>query len=77
MLPHMARALLPSIPAVAVVLVVRAVEPFSRSLGVAVIEFVLYIAVTAAVTWMTERTLLREAIGYLRRARTGDVQPAI
>jgi hypothetical protein len=32
-------------------------------------ELVLYVAVTAALTVWLERSLLREAIGYLRRPR--------
>ncbi|MDX6650210.1 MAG: hypothetical protein QOI91_2931 [Solirubrobacteraceae bacterium] len=63
---HIARALAPTIPAAAAVLLVRALEPVHRSLGVALGELALYVAVTALATWAFERALLREALGYLR-----------
>jgi lipopolysaccharide exporter len=71
---HIGRALLPTIPATAVVLAVRVLEPFDRSLAVALAELVLYVGITVLATWSAEKTLLREAIGYLRRARAGAVQ---
>ena len=73
---HMVRAMVPTVPAVLAVLAVRELEPFSRSLLVAVLELVLYVAVTALATWAAERTLLREAIGYMRKARAGTVSLA-
>ena len=73
MLRHVARAVAPTVPAVVVVLLVRMLEPFPRSFFVALLELVLYLMVTALVTRLTERTLLREAIGYLQRARSGAV----
>jgi O-antigen/teichoic acid export membrane protein len=72
--PHVIRALAPAIPPVLVILAVRAIEPFERTGLVALAELALYLAVTVAVTWMAERELLREAIGYLR-SRT--VVPAV
>lgn len=66
-LPHALRALAPSVPAVAAVLALRAVEPSSRTALVALAELALYLAVTALATWLAERALLREAMGYLRR----------
>lgn len=74
-LRHITRALTPTVPAVAVVLLARAVEPFSRTLAVALGELLLYVAVTALATWIAERALLREAVGYLVRSRTA-AQPA-
>jgi O-antigen/teichoic acid export membrane protein len=65
-LRHALRAVAPTVPAAAVVLLARAVEPFHRSVPVAVAELVVYIAVTVAATWAFERPLLREALGYLR-----------
>src|SRR3954447_26879831 len=64
---HALRAVLPTIPAAGVVLLARAVEPWDRSLGLAVAELVLYLVVTAGATWILERGLLLEALGYLRR----------
>jgi O-antigen/teichoic acid export membrane protein len=64
---HILRAIAPTIPAVVVVLAARAVEGTTRSLGVALTELGLYVAVTIAATWLLERDLLREAVAYLRR----------
>lgn len=73
LLPHLLRALAPTIPALAVVLGVRAVGPLPRSLLVAVGELVLYLGVTVVATWLAEKALLREAVGYLKRARASAV----
>lgn len=75
MLRHAARAIAPSVPAVAVVLAVRLVEPDERTLPIALGELVLYAAVTAVLTWFAERELLREMLGYVR-SRTKAPQPA-
>lgn len=69
MLPHMIRALLPSVPAIGTVLVLRLIEPFDRSPLLAVGELVIFLGVFAAATWVIERELLREALGYLRRKK--------
>ncbi|HEX8646044.1 MAG TPA: oligosaccharide flippase family protein [Thermoleophilaceae bacterium] len=76
MLRHTVRAIAPSVPAVAAVLAMRLVEGGGeRTLGLAVAELVLYAAVTVVATWLTERALIREVLGYLRgRAKTP--QPA-
>ena len=66
MLPHVVRALLPTVPAVAAVLAVRALEPFERGGAVALAELALYLAVTVVATWFAERALLREVLGYVR-----------
>lgn len=66
MVGHMIRALAPSVPAVVVVLAVRAFETGHRRPAEAVAELALYLAVTVAATWLLERALLREAVGYLR-----------
>lgn len=68
-LRHALRAVLPSIPAVAVVLLLRQVEPGDRTLAVALAELATYVALTAVATWYCERGLLREATGYLIGAR--------
>lgn len=65
MLRHAARAIAPSVPAAALVLLVRAAAG-GGGLAVAVAELVLYLVVTALVTYAAERALLREAFGYLR-----------
>jgi O-antigen/teichoic acid export membrane protein len=68
-LRHAARAFVPSLPAVAVVLAVRQVESGHRTAAMAVGELLLYAVVTVAATVFFERPLLREAVGYLRRRR--------
>jgi O-antigen/teichoic acid export membrane protein len=74
MLVHMARAIAPTVPAVAVVLGFRLVSNVDRTWGVAVGELALYIAVTVLATVLLERALLREVFGYLRRSTAA--QPA-
>lgn len=63
---HALRAITPTVPAVAIVLLARAVEGGERQGYVVVAELVAYAAVTIAATWIAERKLLREVIGYLR-----------
>jgi hypothetical protein len=64
---------LPSVPAVLLVLAVRWAGAFDRSLAVALGELALYLAVTAAATYLFERSLLRETLSYLRRRPAGGV----
>jgi O-antigen/teichoic acid export membrane protein len=64
---HAARAVAPSIPAVAAVGLARALETGERTLGLAVAELALYLGVTVVATLVFERPLLREVLGYMRR----------
>jgi O-antigen/teichoic acid export membrane protein len=64
---HAARAIAPSIPALAVVLGMRVVETGDRTLGIAAMELVVYVVTTVVATAYFERALLREVFGYLRR----------
>jgi O-antigen/teichoic acid export membrane protein len=64
---HTARALLPSVPAVAVVFAVRLTLGEESSLGAALALLALYVLVTIAATALLERKLLREILAYLRR----------
>jgi len=76
MLPHALRAVAPTVPAAAAVLLVRLLVD-ERSLGIALGEVGLYVAVTLAATVYLERGLLREAFGYLGgRARPAEAAPA-
>jgi polysaccharide transporter, PST family len=59
-------AMLPTIPAVAVVVLLRLLETGHRTLAIALAELSAYIAVTVLATWYFEGKLLREAIGYVR-----------
>jgi O-antigen/teichoic acid export membrane protein len=66
---HIVRALLPTVPAAALVLLLRLVEPRHRTLGIALSELALYVAVTVASTWLVERSLVREALAALTGRR--------
>jgi lipopolysaccharide exporter len=73
-LPHLYRSVLPSIPAVAAVLGVRLLESGPRTLGMVIVELVVYFGVTALATLRLERALLTEIVGYLRGRRV-DITP--
>ncbi|HWF34639.1 MAG TPA: oligosaccharide flippase family protein [Solirubrobacteraceae bacterium] len=62
---HALRAILPTIPAVAIVLLIRLAETGPRTAVMAVAEVVVYALVTVVATWVLEKPLLREAAGYL------------
>ncbi len=68
-LRHALRSFLPTLPAAAIVLGLRAVEQGHRTVGVAVAELAVYALVTVAATWTFESDLLREAAGYLTAGR--------
>jgi O-antigen/teichoic acid export membrane protein len=72
---HGARAMLPTLPAAAVVLLARLAETGPRTLSSAVGEFVAYVVVVIASTWLFERQLIREAVGYLIRRRAAVPVP--
>ena len=73
---HAVRALSPVVPAVAVVLLARLLEPGERGATAALAEFGAYAAVTVLATALAERDLLREIFGYLRRVGAGEPAPA-
>ncbi len=66
---HAARAMLPTIPAIAAVLIMRAVESGPRSAALAIAELCVYVLVAMVATWRIEGGLLREAFAYVA-ART-------
>jgi PST family polysaccharide transporter len=72
---HAARAMAPTVPAAAAVLLARMAESGERTPLMAVGELALYLAVTAAATLALEGPLLREVLGYLR-ARADAGAPA-
>jgi hypothetical protein len=72
---HAARAILPTVPAVVVVLGARGVLDGERGGATALAELALYIAVTVVATLIIERSLLREVAGYLRAARPAAAAP--
>ena len=65
-LSHALRAVAPTVPAAAAVLLARVVEQGDRTLGMALGELAIFAAVTFAATFVLERALLRELLGYLR-----------
>jgi O-antigen/teichoic acid export membrane protein len=69
------RALIPNFVAAALVLAVRAFESGERTAAMAVGELVLFLIAFAAATWLLERRLLLELLGYLRR-RAGTTPPS-
>jgi O-antigen/teichoic acid export membrane protein len=71
---HMLRAIAPTIPAAGCTLALRAATGAPATLGGALAELATYVVVTLAATWLLERDLLREVIGYLRRGK-GPVGP--
>jgi hypothetical protein len=75
---HALRAFLPTLPAVALVLVLRALEHPPGTRALAILNLVGYVLVVALATWLIERPLIREAIGYLlaRRAPSASMRPA-
>jgi O-antigen/teichoic acid export membrane protein len=77
---YMARAIAPTFPAAAAVLLVRQFESGVRTGDMAVAELVLYVLIAAVSAVLIERELLREAVGYLRsrgRAGAGSGLPAV
>ena len=66
-LRHTARALLPSAPAVALILGLRLAFGEEDSLALALAYFALYVITTLVATALVERRLLREILAYLRR----------
>jgi O-antigen/teichoic acid export membrane protein len=69
LLRHAGRAVAPTLPAVAAVLLLR-LAVSDRGGAIVAAELVAYLAVTVAATLLLERSLLREVLGYVR-GRTG------
>src|SRR4051812_20053126 len=75
------RAAAPTVPAVVVVLLVRLVAGPEPNLAAAIAMFALYVIITVAATWVFERSLVTEIVGYLRgsggiRTRAEATQPS-
>jgi len=68
---YVLRSVAPTVPAALAVLALRAAETGERSAALALGELLVYTAVTIVATAAVERSLLREMLGYLRRARAG------
>lgn len=65
-LGHVARGIGPTLPAVAAVIALRLAHSGTDSALWAGIEALTYTVVAAAMTWVWQRELLRESLGYLR-----------
>lgn len=70
------RAIAPTAPAVAAVLMIRILVEGDRTLEIALGELGAYLAVTALATVAFERALLREALSYLRGDPAGRLRTA-
>jgi O-antigen/teichoic acid export membrane protein len=77
MLRHAARAVAPTVPAAAAVLIMRQL-PMSdhKTLAVALVELTTFVVVTGVATAALERSLVREVVGYLRPAAMPQVSGA-
>lgn len=63
---HAARAMWPTVPAVAAVLLIRYAESGARTAAQAAIEAAVFVIVLAIGVFFAERNLMREVIGYVR-----------
>jgi O-antigen/teichoic acid export membrane protein len=62
---HAARAFVPTVPAAAMVLLLRALSPGVHTLPLALGELATYLVVAVIATWYLEASLIREALGTL------------
>jgi O-antigen/teichoic acid export membrane protein len=69
---HVLRSFLPTLPATVAILLERALFSAGDSVERLVIELVAYVALVVVATWLAERPLLREALGYVRRTGLRD-----
>jgi O-antigen/teichoic acid export membrane protein len=74
---YIARAVAPTIPAAAAVLILRQFESGARTADMALAELALFVLLAAGAALVTERELLREARGYLRRRSAGAGDSAL
>jgi O-antigen/teichoic acid export membrane protein len=77
MLRHAARAVAPTVPAAAAVLIMRQL-PMSdhKTLAMALFELATFVVITVVATAALERSLVREVVGYLRPAAVPQVSGA-
>jgi O-antigen/teichoic acid export membrane protein len=66
---HTLRAIAPTVPAAALVLALRSVDLGLADASRALVELAVYLLVVVIATWILERDLLREVLGYLRGRR--------
>lgn len=63
---HVLRGVGPAVPAAAAILALRGFDPGGRGVVRVVAEIALFVAIALVVTARSERSLLRESVGYLR-----------
>ena len=73
-LRHLIRVVAPTVPATALVFLVRLTTSGDRPLSVALGELALYVLATIAFTVLFERALIREILGYLRGRAAGPTR---
>ena len=66
-LGHSLRSVVPAVPGVAAVLLIRLAQEGPRTLTAVFLEVALYVALTIAATWRVDGPLLREMAGYITR----------
>jgi O-antigen/teichoic acid export membrane protein len=76
LLAQLARAVVPTLPAVGIVILARLGEPDGRSPVQAAVEAIAFCAVAIACTYLWERRLIHEMAGYLRRGSRASPAPA-
>jgi O-antigen/teichoic acid export membrane protein len=69
MLRHAVVAIAPSIPPALAVLAFRTLSDFPGTAGLALLELAGYLILSAVTTYLFERPLIREVLGYLRASR--------
>jgi O-antigen/teichoic acid export membrane protein len=72
---HVVRGIGPTVPAVAAILALRAIDGGARTPSRVAVEALLYTALVVVATYASERPLLREAVDYLRHSRVGRAAP--
>jgi O-antigen/teichoic acid export membrane protein len=75
-LSHAFRALLPTVPAAGLVVLMRALESGPRTELMAALEATVFVVVLAVGTLLMERDLIREILGYLRAKSSAEPAPA-
>ncbi|MHB8656609.1 MAG: oligosaccharide flippase family protein [Solirubrobacteraceae bacterium] len=66
---HAARAMLPTVPAIVGILLIRLLESGRRTGVMALVELCAYVTLTILATWAFEGPLIREALGYVHARR--------
>jgi O-antigen/teichoic acid export membrane protein len=74
---HVLGAIAPTVFASGAVLLARATLPSGGGVTRTLAELLAYAAIALAASWATERVLLKEAFGYLRRAARPATAPAL